>query len=56
MLDVYTMALINCRVLTENFYRVNWRKDDDQYDVSQVATNKNFLLHSQFLYKQIDIQ
>ena len=57
MLDVYTSALINCRVLTGNCYRrVNWRKDDDQYDVFQVATNKNIYLHSQVLYKQIEIQ
>ena len=57
MVDVYTPQLINCRVLTGNCYRrVNWRKDDDQYDVFQVATSKNIYLHSQVLYKQIEIQ
>ena len=39
-MDVYTLALINCRVLTENCYRLIKRQNDVKYDVSQVATKK----------------
>ena len=41
-MDVYTLALINFRVLTENYYRLNWRKDD-KYGVSIVVNDMESL-------------